>query len=205
MGCANGKNGDSRRDTLHKKPAFGVVEEQKETKLKLCMAGNMNVGKSVFYHNYFGTISKFVQGTTAGSGDNNCKKIDMPGHGHVMVSIWDTAGQERYASITKIFFKGADGIIILFDVTSRETFNKVEDYWVNQLRGELNLDEVVVCLIGNKTDLPNRVVTQAEAEAYAASRKFIYKEASALQNKGVTESVNAAIERILAKKGPSTQ
>ena len=195
-GCGNSKQ------TEKKNPRMGLIEStgDRELKLKLCMSGEVAVGKSLFYHTYFGTTSKFNNASTQGSGDNNCKKVDLPGVGPVLVSIWDTAGQERYASITKIFFKGSDGIIILFDVTSETSFKRVESYWLQELSKELDLSNITVCLVANKIDLPNRAVTTEEGEAFAKKHNLLYREASALQGKGVVEAVSALVEAVCKKK-----
>src|SRR3990167_2574737 len=116
MGNCGGDSKKKDTSVANKLPVFGAqdAQEKKDQKIKLCMAGEVGVGKSLFYHTYFGTVSRFTNTSTSASGDNNCKPVDYPRIGKVLVSIWDTAGQERYASITKIFFRGSDGIFILF-------------------------------------------------------------------------------------------
>jgi GTPase SAR1 family protein len=99
----------------------------------MCLTGCSGVGKSVFYHTYFGTLDKFKNVSTSPNGDNNCKKIVIEGKGKATVSIWDTAGQEKYASITNIFYQNCGGVFILFDVTNVESFNQIESHWVKQL------------------------------------------------------------------------
>lgn len=200
MGNCGGSNKQpANRDTLHKKPKFGEEQVSNEIKMKCCMAGDVGVGKSLFYHTFFKTLDKFTNTTTSASGDNNCTKVKSD-KGDVSLSIWDTAGQERFMSITKIFYKGADGIIVLFDITKKTTFTRIQSFWLEELKKEVDLDKTVVLLVGNKCDLPNREVTEAEAQSFAKSRNLIYKEVSALKNQGVDEAIKAIVEAVNARR-----
>ena len=192
MGNCGGSNKQpANRDTLHKKPKFGEEQVSNEIKMKCCMAGDVGVGKSLFYHTFFKTLDKFTNTTTSASGDNNCTKVKSD-KGDVSLSIWDTAGQERFMSITKIFYKGADGIIVLFDITKKTTFTRIQSFWLEELKKEVDLDKTV--------DLPNREVTEAEAQSFAKSRNLIYKEVSALKNQGVDEAIKAIVEAVNARR-----
>ncbi len=203
MGCNGSKSKANRRDTLHK-PRFGEDLEAKnnQIQLKVCMAGDAAVGKSLFYHKFFNTMNKFTNTTTPPNGDNNCKRLDIPGSGPVLLSVWDTAGQERYKAITKIFYKGANGVIILFDVTSKVSFNRIEEFWLKEFKDDINTESCVVTLVGNKIDLPNRVVTSEEGQALAAKHGMLYKEVSALQGTGIDETITATVEKIIAVQKP---
>ena len=205
MGGCSSKPSHPHRDTLHKpRLGDGLGGGKKEIKMKLCLTGEVGVGKSVFYHTYFGTMDKFENFTTPASGDNNCKKLELPTHGTVLLSVWDTAGQDRYKAITRIFYKGADGIILLFDVTKIDSLLKVEKEWLKLLKEELEMQSVVLCLVGNKTDLPNRVVSAAEAEEFAKKHGMIYCEASAINKVGVNEAVQATVNTVLSLKSLPT-
>ena len=200
MGCAKSKQ-PLNRDTLHKhKFGDAIDNEKEELKIKLCMAGDTGVGKSLFYHTFFDTLSKFTNTTTPPNGDNNCKRLNVPGTGKVLLSIWDTAGQERYMAITKIFYKGADGVVILYNVTSRASFNRIEGFWLKELKDEINVSNCAIILVGNCIDLPNRVVTSDEGEALATKFGMLYHESSALQGTGVKESINKIVEKIIARQ-----
>ena len=69
----------------------------------------------------------------------------------VKVQVWDTAGQERYRSITNAYYRGAEGILIVFDVTKKESFESIQN-WINEVTGYTGKDVIMVCL-GNKNDL----------------------------------------------------
>jgi len=106
----------------------------------------------------------------------------------VKLQIWDTAGQERFKAIVAAYYRGAMGIILVYNVANRNTFNNIKD-WMRQI--EMHADENVnKVLIGNKCDVgpSEREVSTAEGEALAAEYNVNYFETSAKQNLGVTEA-----------------
>jgi Ras-related protein Rab-18 len=103
--------------------------------------------------------------------DIGSKKIKM--------TIWDTAGQERFRTLTSSYYRGAQGIMLVYDVTRRDSFENLSK-WLEEVemyhpgRGR----DVVKLLVGNKVDC-DRVVTQEEAEAWARSKGMLFLETSA--------------------------
>ena len=69
----------------------------------------------------------------------------------IKVQVWDTAGQERYRSITNAYYRGAEGILIVFDLTNKESFRNIEN-WIKEVTVYTGNDVVIICL-GNKSDL----------------------------------------------------
>lgn len=120
------------------------------------------------------------------------------------LSLWDTAGQETYKSITRSYFRGASGALLVFDITRRSTFLSVTS-WLNDLR-QIAEEGIVVVLVGNKTDLceqngstvaqhaglgkeDKRAVTAAEAEEWCRDNKVMrYVETSAKSGEGVEKA-----------------
>jgi Ras-related protein Rab-1A len=96
----------------------------------------------------------------------------------IKLQIWDTAGQERFRSITKSYYAGSHGVAIVFDVTSRETFEKVE-FWVKELENSASGPIPCRILIGNKCDIVDRKVQTQEAEELAQRLEIPYLETSA--------------------------
>ena len=85
------------------------------------------------------------------------------------LQIWDTAGQERFRTITVSYFKGAHGIVLVYDVTERDSFENIQ-HWVHQIRENAN-ERVRLILVGNKCDRRSeRVVSTSEGEALAKQR-----------------------------------
>jgi small GTP-binding protein len=107
--------------------------------------------------------------------------------------IWDTAGQETYRGLTSQYYRDAKIALIVFDVTKASTLDSVGD-WHARLSDANQNQNIVVVLVGNKTDLPDRQVTQHQAEALAAEIKALYRETSAATGKGVSEVFEDACE-----------
>lgn len=96
----------------------------------------------------------------------------------VKFEIWDTAGQERYHSLAPMYYRGAQAAIVVYDITSPDTFKRAQA-WVKELRQQAN-QNIVIALSGNKADLAQqRMVETEEAEAYAKENGLLFMETSA--------------------------
>jgi Ras-related protein Rab-1A len=113
------------------------------------------------------------------------------------LQIWDTAGQERFRSIAKNYYTGSHGAAIVFDVTSRETFEKV-DFWVKELENSLSGAMPCRILIGNETDLPDRKVSSEETENLAQRLEIPYLETSAKEATNVARMFEVMTQAMLA-------
>ncbi len=94
----------------------------------------------------------------------------------IKLQIWDTGGQERFSPIRELYYKGALGALVVFDVTSRESFDHVPN-WFSEVRK--NVSNIPITLIGNKIDIPNRVVNYDEGMQMARRCAAPYRETSA--------------------------
>jgi small GTP-binding protein len=116
------------------------------------------------------------------------------------LSLWDTAGQETYKSVTRSYFRGASGALLVFDLSRRSTFLHVTD-WLSDLR-QIAEPDIVVVLVGNKADLVNgeegeREVSRDEAEEWARTNGVLeYVETSAKSGEGVERAFCRVAERI---------
>jgi Ras-related protein Rab-2A len=121
------------------------------------------------------------------------------------LSLWDTAGQETYKSITRSYFRGASGALLVFDITRRSSFESVTT-WLNDLR-TIAEEGIVVILVGNKSDLAaqstdieggnKRTVTKEEAEEWCRREGVVkYVETSAKNGEGVEQAFLEVAERI---------
>jgi Ras-related protein Rab-1A len=115
----------------------------------------------------------------------------------IKLQIWDTAGQERFRSITKSYYAGSHGVAIVFDVTSRESFDKVE-FWMREI--ENAAVGVVPCriLIGNKCDIVDRAVQTAQAEELAQRLEVPYLETSAKESTNVAKMFGVMTQAMMA-------
>lgn len=135
-------------------------------------------------------------------------KAGEPQQKHMKLSLWDTAGQETYKSITRSYFRGASGALLVFDITRRSTFASVTS-WLQDLR-QIAEDDIVVILVGNKSDLApastisdasdaknRRQVTREEAEQWCKQNRVMqYVETSAKSGENVERAFLEVAERI---------
>ena len=112
--------------------------------------------------------------------------------------IWDTAGEEKYHALAPMFYRGAQGAIIIFDVTNRETFNRATK-WFHEL-SEFAEDNPRMILVGNKIDLPNRVISSEEATNLAREYNCNFLEVSALTGQNVDEIFHSLTSSIYNSK-----
>eukprot|EP01133_Synstelium_polycarpum_P013241 gene13241-15560_t len=125
------------------------------------------------------------------------KNINMAGK-RVCLTIWDTAGQERFHALGPIYYRGSQGALVVYDITDSDSFVKAKN-WIKELRAMLG-SEIVLCIIGNKSDLEKtRVITLEEAESYAASVGAKHYSTSAKLNKGIEELFLDLTKRMLTK------
>jgi Ras-related protein Rab-21 len=113
------------------------------------------------------------------------KKI-MVGNVTAQLSVWDTAGQERFHALGPIYYRDADGALLVYDITDAESFNKVKK-WVKELRKIVGND-ISIAIAGNKIDMEkNRNVNEQEAIKYADSVSAKHFHTSAKANKGLED------------------
>lgn len=125
----------------------------------------------------------------------------------VKLQIWDTAGQERFRTITSSYYRGADGIIVVYDTTDRDSFNNVNN-WVKEVNRYAS-ESTVKLLLGNKSDkTAERAVPTEEAKALATSLNMHFIEASARNGTNVEEAfvtVAKALAEQRSKEQTATQ
>lgn len=103
----------------------------------------------------------------------------------VKLQIWDTAGQEQYQSLTRQYWLGSQIIIIVYDVTNRDSFDNI-DKWLDETKEILNnWQETIIAIVGNKCDLADRDVEKEEALNFAQQNGFFYFETSAKTGENV--------------------
>jgi len=168
-----------------------------DQKCQLMIMGDSMVGKTSLLYRY--QDNKFMTNYLATVGIDFFTKEEVFGDKKVRIKIWDTAGQERFKSLTQAFSRNADGIIIVYDVTNRETFLNLK-FWIaciNSNLGENN--ELKKIIIGNKIDLPSEV-DKSEAENFAKENNCFFFEASAKENKGINEAIRFLVEKLISHK-----
>jgi Ras-related protein Rab-4B len=171
------------------------MTERYDYLFKFIVIGDTAVGKSCLLHRFID--NKFKKESTHTIGVEFGSKIIEVGGRNVKLQIWDTAGQERFRSVTRSYYRGAAGAILVYDITSRETYNHVTS-WLSDARSLANKD-IAIILVGNKADLPNREVTFLEASRFAQENDLMFLETSALSGEGVENVFFQDARSILSK------
>jgi len=177
-----------------------------DIQIKLLMIGDSGVGKTCLLLRYANDSFSPTFITTIGI-DFKIKNIDIDGT-KIKLQIWDTAGQERFRTITTSYFRGAQGILLVYDVTDRRSFESIRN-WISQIQQHADV-HVNKILVGNKCDmLDEKVVSTEEGEKLAKEFGIQFFECSAKNNINVDDSfVNigrSVKDRLLAEGqgGPS--
>ncbi|XP_034529417.1 ras and EF-hand domain-containing protein-like [Notolabrus celidotus] len=153
---------------------------------KVVLVGNSSVGKTSLLRSF--CEGRFHPSTTATVGIDYSVKTLTLDNMQVAVQLWDTAGQERFRSITKQFFRKADGVVVMYDITVEDSFWAVQP-WLNNVQ-EAAGEGVPILLLGNKMDMDGqREVSFRVAEQLAYENRVIFFEVSAYTGKNVTESL----------------
>ncbi|XP_026143009.1 ras and EF-hand domain-containing protein homolog isoform X2 [Carassius auratus] len=153
---------------------------------KIILVGNSSVGKTSLLRRFCDNC--FHSGTCATVGIDYSVKILTVDNSQVALQMWDTAGQERYRSITKQFFRKADGVVVVYDITNEQTFTAVR-HWLTSVQEGAG-EDIPIMLLGNKTDLDGqREVPLGVAEKLAKDFQLIFYECSAFSSNNVTESM----------------
>ncbi|XP_049335599.1 uncharacterized protein rab44 isoform X8 [Astyanax mexicanus] len=160
-------------------PDFGVAV------YNVVMVGNSSVGKTSFMNRL--QSGHFSPDYCSTIGVDTCVQNITLGGRTVKLHVWDTAGQERYHSITRQVFHKAQGLLLMYDITSSESFCAVRN-WVTQIK-ECAPDDVIMILLGNKNDCAERKVQLQEGEDLSREYKIHFLECSAATGENVEESM----------------
>ncbi|KAK6317021.1 hypothetical protein J4Q44_G00124210 [Coregonus suidteri] len=163
---------------------------------KFLVIGSAGSGKSCLLHQFI--ENKFKQDSSHTIGVEFGSRVVMVAGKTVKLQIWDTAGQERFRSVTRSYYRGAAGALLVYDITSRETYNALTN-WLTDAR-TLASPNIVIILCGNKKDLEgDREVTFLEASRFAQENELMFLEMSALTGENVEEAFLKCARTILNK------
>ena len=161
---------------------------------KVLLLGDSTVGKTCFLKKYCDKTFQDVHMSTIGL-DYRVKTMTLKSGKEVKLQIWDTAGQDRFRAITKNYYKGANGIILIYDVTSIQTYENVKN-WITQIRDEAS-PNVIIYIAGNKIDLEEeRKIKTEEGQKLAEELGLPFFETSAKTGVNINESFEDLVEKI---------
>ncbi len=169
---------------------------------KILLLGNGGVGKTAVVQRF--VHGKFKESYQMTIGMEPYSRYETINGVKVVYSLWDIAGQEKFRAMRQIFFQGARGTIIVFDLTRRESFEKIEE-WMEESKAEAN--DQLFLLIGNKNDLEDeREISLAEANNLANELGFIdYIESSAKTGMNVEAAFTLLGSKLLEKYAPKNR
>ena len=146
--------------------------------LKILTLGDQNVGKTNIILRY--TENQFHEKINSTICIDFKTKLIKKGNEIIKLTLYDTAGQERFNNLIKNYYKGTNGVLLVYDITNRDTFKKI-DFWLKDLFDNADdKDNLFIYLIGNKNDLADkRQVSEEEAKGYADENNLPYIEVSA--------------------------
>ena len=170
--------------------------ENNEINLKILILGDSSVGKTSLLLKYADGYFPTIYVATIGV-EYKIKQINVNGL-DINLQIWDTAGQERFKSITQNFMKGADGIMYVYDITEKASFDNLKN-WIRQ--SEESTDGFKKIIVGNKSDLEvDRKVPKESLHKICNDRKLKGVEISAKLGTNVSETFECLAKMILADK-----
>ncbi|CAL5214594.1 unnamed protein product [Lathyrus oleraceus] len=162
---------------------------------KLLMIGDSGVGKSSLLLRF--TSDDFEDLSPTIGVDFKVKYVSMEGK-KLKLAIWDTAGQERFRTLTSSYYRGAQGIIMVYDVTRRETFTDLSEVWAKEIELYSTNQDCMRMLVGNKVDKEeDRVVTKKEGINFAREYGCLFIECSAKTRVNVQQCFEELVLKIL--------
>ena len=166
--------------------------------IKLLLLGDTSVGKSSFINRYFKNFFQEEFLSTIGLDSQN--KIIKIFNDKYKLTIWDTAGQERFRSITRNYYKNADGVFLIYDVNDSENYDNITK-WVNDIKENNTAvdNKITIYLLGNKIDLNLRKIDYVRAEEMAKNLGVKYFEISCKLNININEVVNRMVLDVYQK------
>ena len=171
-------------------------EKEPQITVKLLLLGDSTVGKTSILVKYIN--DKFDEGAIATVGVDYMDKIINYKNLKIKLQIWDTSGEEKFRAITRNFYRNADGIFIVFDLTKKPTFDHVK-IWISEAHD--HNDTIKLVLIGNKLDLKNEIEVSNElASSYAKRNNLKYFETSAKEGTNINVAFDTIVDLLFAGK-----
>ena len=192
MGCNNPtpsqKDNNKEDSTLRIKQTSKEVEKEKKIlEAKIVLLGDVSVGKTSIASRYCKNSFNEHHINTIG-GAYQQQKVVLNNGAMVKLHIWDTSGQERFRAMTNLYYRDAQVAILTYDITSESSFASI-DFWIQELKFKVENENMILCLVGNKSDVSQdeRKVSTAKAKNFAQENNMIFYETSAKTGDGIKD------------------
>ena len=191
MGCGESKQKVNSSPKLQVKNETPKKEENKEIEIKVCLLGDVSVGKTSIASRYCkNTFSDLYINTIGGAYQQ--QSVTLNNGTKIRMHIWDTSGQDRFRSMTNLYYHDAQVAILTYDVTNEQSLESL-NYWLDQLNNKVEVDNMLLCLAGNKIDVEatKKVIPTSKGKAFAEENNMIFFETSAKTGAGIKELFQA--------------
>ena len=170
--------------------------ESEYTTCKVVLLGEAGVGKTSIISRYVSnTFSDVLMSTTGASFAT--KKYEVDNEHKIKFQIWDTAGQERFRSLAKIFYQNAAVAVLVYDITRRDSFEKLKDFWIKELKENAPSD-IILAIAANKSDnYEFEAVSLKEGSDLAKEINAIFKSTSAMLSHGIEDLFKLIAEKFI--------
>jgi len=168
-------------------------------KMKIVLLGPSGVGKTCLINRYIKSTFEPTEVTKNSNFNNRILKLPN-GEQSIKLTIWDTAGQELYRSLASFYYKDADGIIFVYDITDKNSFKELNN-WIEDVEQNGSPD-VLFTIVGNKSDLQEQeAVSYKDGDKLARSKNAKFFLTSAKENLNVTNMFEEMVDRKFSKQG----
>ena len=174
--------------------------KENEKEIKVILLGDSGVGKTCIINRYINDEFNPNSKTTLGS--NASSKLIKRGQVSYILNLWDTTGQEKYHSITNLFIKGSNIVILVYAINSLSSFEGL-DFWYKSVQEKLEGENYALAVVGSKSDLieeEEEVVSEEEAKKFAKEKNAIFKLVSSKEDpEGINNLFDTLLDELIKK------
>ena len=172
-------------------------EEEKEIiSLKVTLIGNTAVGKTALINQFVN--NSYIDNPIATIGCDKFSKIERINNLKIKLNLWDTAGQERFRSLSPMFLKGSNIVILVYDITNKNSFEEIEQFWLDIVKE--NTTNFILSVAANKSDLYQKEEVNEEVGRNFAQREGAYFFTTSAKNYNNTQQLFLDLAQIYIEK-----
>ena len=186
------------RDSYYTRVSKSSNEVRTYYKFKLILVGDSGVGKTSLLNRYMERGFSLNQPCTV-TADCQLKSLTIDSLTSAQLIIWDTCGQEKFRSMTSQYFKFAHGVILMYDVSDRRSFDDL-NAWLEEIKQNSMNENISIILVGNKIDFKYRNISTEQASKFAKDNDLLYCETSSKEGLNIESPFEKITKEIILKK-----